>query len=338
MKYILYCAIRKKRLIYDTLYSILTLFHATRITENITIVIFTDQANSFYKEMKGIEIPSKFSIKIEEISLETIKNWTKNGDIFNVKIYSIKQFFLKYKQNVLFLDSDMYLVNNLAPIFELIESNQFVMYNKRSFNLFEIMNTTREDLGNLEDNVVTSNGMIILKDSKYSIPFDCATYESGVIGINYKYKDIIDEVIDFYVDFYRSFGYENSEEISFGYVFQNISKICLARGILNHYSNLDFIRYIIAYSLKTFFDNDKYKLEEVLNHYNISISDLNKMVSSYDDVKYFLLIFKLFVFKENLQNSDILLCAMGEQTISNFSVEKSKLLDVASKFKSLLNL
>lgn len=332
-KYILYCAIRKKRLVYDTLYSILTLIYKIASDENVNIIIVTDQANLFFIELKNIDIPLNIKITIEDVDESTINDWTKNGNIYGVKIYSLKRFFCKYKQNVLFVDSDMFFINNPVSLFDLIdEQDTVLMYRKRQFDLFEIISSRREDV---DDSIIMQNNKIVLNNSTYTIPFHCSCYESGVLGINYLNKNLIDNVIDFYNRFYDCFKYDNSEEIAFGYVFQNNLKIKFAYDILNHYSNVDVIRYFIGYSLKKYFCNDEVKLKEFLKHYHIKFSDLDYLDLTYDNIKYFIILFKAFVFKQKLSHENIILYALNSNTLKNTSFERKKLYEFTEKFKQV---
>ena len=331
-KYILYCAVRKKRLVYDTLYSILTLIYKIASNEIINIIIVTDQASLFYTELKNMNIPLNIKITIDDIDKNTINDWTKNVNIYGVKIHALKRFFYKYKKNVLFVDSDMFFVNNPVPLFEFIdERNTVLMYRKRQFNLFEIICSRREDV---DDSIIMKNNIIVI-NNKYTIPFNCSCYESGVIGVNYLNKNIIDDVIDFYNEFYDCFKYDNSEEIAFGYIFQNKLNIKFASYVLNHYSNIDVIRYFIGYSLKKYFCNDELRLKEFLNHYNIKLSDLDNLNLSYEYIKYFIILFKTFAFKQNLSWENIILCALSDNTFANTPLERKKLYEFTEKFKKI---
>ena len=186
MRYILYCAINKKQLVIDTIYSILTIIYSTKLNYNFKIVIITNQSECFLQVFKRIKFQYMSSIIIEKIDNDIVKKWIGSDNyIFRVKIKAIEYFFNKYKKNVLFLDSDIFALKNILPLFETIESGKCLMYynykniKEHLFYLFEIFKTDKFKLKNMH----IYNNEIIVDGFEYSIPCNFSYYASPVIGL-----------------------------------------------------------------------------------------------------------------------------------------------------------
>lgn len=330
--YIIYCAFSKRRLVYDTLYSIITIFHKVRLDPRIKIVIYTDQSDLFNKIFLKYKFKFEYQIILENIDLTHFNQFSDYKDVYKIKLYVIKKFFEKYKGNLLFFDSDMYITHDFMSLFNYIKRKEFVLYHT-DFSFFEYFISK---FGSYDD-LIMSNGMIYSPKSKYNIPYHYQAYQSGVIGMNYIYKDIINEVIDFYNDFYNCYSIRNSEELSFAYVFQKTNKVNVASYLISNYSHNDFIRCLIAYFLNIFFDNDEYIFSEILSYYNLSVADINQMNLIYEEIDYIFILLKRIQLGMDLKYENVLLEIISNRTFLNTALERQRVYNLIDKFKVIKN-
>lgn len=332
-RHIIYCAIKKERLVYDTLYSILTFFQKNK-NENIKIVIYTDKKNLFTIEMEKNNIFSLYDIAIEEVDSKTVDIWTKSGSMYEVKIHVILDFFDKYNDHALFFDSDMYFINSISSLFHYIDHKEFVMY-MRAREIYAVFSEYQEEMKN---EFYTSDDKVMVKDSKIFLPSNYYHYLSGVLGINRIYKDSIYEVLELYQELHKYTLLPNSEEIAYSCVFQNIHTINTATDIVETYTNFDYFRYIIAYTLNCFLNNDEQKLKNVFEHYNLKYSKLSMLNLKYDDVKIFGIILQRYIRKLNIEPIDILSTIMFLDNYHDIRLShiRKKIIDLTDAFKKLV--
>ena len=295
MNYILYCAIHKKNLVYETLYSMLTLKNKITSDKDTKIVLCTNFANEFYKEAQKNNLDIMSDIIVEEIDNRLVESWIYHGFAYTIKIYIIKYFFEKYKDNVLFIDSDMYILQDVTPLFSIISNKEFVMFDSQC----DVFTTFAE-------NMVTFDALqCLLSFNKDAIqPFD-VHYRSGILGIHYCFKDIIDEILLLAKQIYMFTRIHTSEEIAFACVLQKYGKVYTSERYFNHYSQIHFVRILIGYIFHAFFDDDERRFHDWLNFYNLDIEFVNQTLLSYDDLTCFLYIFHAYVHNKRFHHVEI---------------------------------
>jgi len=284
MRYIIFSAIHKKRLVYDTLYSIMSIFHVNKENNKFKIIIYTDFASLFYTEFKKYNFSFISQIIIEEIDKSIVRNWINNGYVFNIKINVIKSFYDKYNTNALFIDSDMLALRSIIPLYDMIEKKEFVMFhNEGNF----IMNASESIIKNHNaiHNLLTNNRHLIKTHYLY--------YRSGILGINSVYKNILDNVKMLCDQIYKTSKYRCSEELAFSFIFQNINNINTAYDYFIH--STDFTRLLASYIFNIYFDNDKNIFSKLLTYYNLDFCFLNKLDLQYEDIQFFEKTFLLYV-------------------------------------------
>ena len=329
MKNILYCAIGKDRLVYDTLYSIKTLFHISKI-KNIRIIVYTDRVSVFLHELKKHRFSYKYPIIFEEINESSAKEWM-NDYIFKVKIYVLQLFFSKYKENVLFVDGDMLFLKNMFPLFELIEKKEFIMYDRFSFIWLYLMGKWGD-----YKNVTVFNEQISINDKHY-ISTQYIYYLSGVLGINYLYADLLERILIFCDDLYDCTKYRNSEQVAFSCVLQSANKINTAKGIVYH-SSADIIKYLVGFVFNINLNNNMHHLKNILDlsGLNIDINFIERMNLEYDDIICFCIILQHYM-DGSIKINNILADAIDSKIINNTPEDHNKIYKLLEKFKTELS-
>lgn len=287
MKYLLYGAINSKNILSETIYSILSLFRISREEmRNYKIVIVT----TFKKEMFG-PLRAFNNVFIEQISSEIANNWI-NADqtyVFKVKIFILKYFFSKYKGNVVFVDSDTVFIKSPCSIFDIIKENKAVM-NFRCRGIEEVVDSYRLlDTKDIEDNDARARldfyrsikqnreiPSLIMSGQKYIVPNNFHPYNSGLIGMLYKDRGLLDQVLDVCLSLCKNFYYICSEEFAFSLVFAlNGKETISVNDIIYHYLFEKRTRLLVAYLLDYFHLDDKSEFEKFISEIDPNSQEIN---------------------------------------------------------------
>ena len=243
MNYILYCAISSEMIIYQIIYSIVSIQRVTNCTR-VTFVVVTDQAEVFHKEIKEKNLQIQ-NVIVEGIAHTMASEWIGDDKyIYRVKIKAIEYFFQKYKHNVLFLDGDTAAFRDILPLFESMRENEFTMFR-----------TDKKIIENIE----LKQDYFHLKDKKYNISADYYYYNSGVIGIHRSFKNKIKEVLELSDVIYKQTGTIVAEEIAFSCIMQDNGNIRSAVPYFIHYVFWKESAYLIG-SILGFFLHDHEKM------------------------------------------------------------------------------
>lgn len=273
MKYILYCAIRKQSLIQYVIYSIGTLAKVNTLTD-YTIVIVTDMVKQLQTELHQSELSYKYNIKLEEISKKEVDCWIgPNRYVFRVKIKAMEYFFSKYKENVLLVDCDMYARENFDELFYLIEHNKLIMYANYGVTIAEYIKQNPITLLAESNNkkVQWHNNKIVMRLNNFICEIDENQFPllSCTIGMNYVFKDVIEEVLIYCDNIFTLTGLYTTEEIAFMLVLQKYGKILLSTRYFGTSKSEKWIRQIIGYLCNMFSGSDEEEFQEMLSDTNL---------------------------------------------------------------------
>jgi hypothetical protein len=290
MNYILYNAFGEQKYISETIYSILSFFHLSNNDLNeIKIVVYTDKVDSFQDVFKGRE-----NIILEDISKDTILNWL-NGRSYmpRLKIKSLQHFFGKYNENVLVIDSDTFFIENIDQLFEKIKQNQLIMYSKCTpvNDVLEAYKVYAEYLPKLllaEYSLymdVKSNHSISDGNKSYNVDPSFQPFNSGVLGINKSYAHLLSKILSLSDMIEKKYNYWCAEEIAFSIILQSVQAVLVCDGLIYHYANAKFCKYILAYFLNYFHVDDKREFTRLLKVYRLG--ELENFNLEYKDIPYF---------------------------------------------------
>jgi len=273
MNYILYCCINKEILVSETIYSVMSLSTSFQFSKEI-VVIITDFDESRFSILRKYE-----NVIIEKISEHTASDWMRPY-IFNVKIRAINYFFNKYRVNVIYSDSDTVHINSLENAFDRINHGEFFLhsYDRRfTRDNISLSNVAKEQYMAEECKVIggeklakeiIDNGYLIDR-AKYPIYSSFIKGNSGILGINYRYQYILENVYEMANEMYNYYNYINSEEFAFSYAFFQRGNVFKLDNVVMHYYNYKFIRLLLAYALDYFDGSDKNSYEYYVTTTNI---------------------------------------------------------------------
>lgn len=289
MRYLLYGAINSGNILYETIYSITSLIKVMgKDFDDYRVVIVT----TFQKERYGVLLNYE-NIIIENISEDMANQWINSDGsyVFKVKIYMLKFFFDKYKENVLFVDSDTVFVDKINKIFDALESNKAIM-NFKCIGVEDVVekynHITLNDIADQD----ARNRIRVYKDLSnkkkirsffdenkfYELPKSFYPCNSGLIGFCYEDRALLNIVLDICLSLCRDYSYACSEEFAFSIVFTICGKeILTVNDVMYHYLFEKQFRLIIGYVLGGLQEADKQKFERYIEKLNFNKEQLEKI-------------------------------------------------------------
>lgn len=226
---ILYLAYGKKNILHQVLFSMLTLhYHTKSEKHDFKIVVYTDKPEFFSDYVSGL------NLHIEYIDPQQIEQYKgKNNFIHRVKICVIKDCIEKYKTNVFYLDSDTYFQKSpLSLISQMGEGTS-------------IMNSNDYDLQHADELYENEDWLKIrraVRDFEYiidgkptRIPLTTRMWNAGVIGISYKNRAVLDEVLNLTDQIYNNKKVFTAEQFAFSYVLQKQTRLISTGDVIMHY-------------------------------------------------------------------------------------------------------
>lgn len=333
MKNILYCAIRKKELVRQTICSMKSIMNF--YSSGIRFIIVTDQYLEFTQEIKKVPLSKEFEICFHIIGDDTVNSWIGKDDyIFRVKIKTMKYYFDHYDENVIFLDSDTYLMKNIDFLFELIKNNYCVMGKLKTMyqNVKEFLEK-ENPIGMKKFDIKNDILHINYKNDHYNINLDTKYFSSIVIGMNKNHSDCLDMVerVNDYI--YGIHKIHVTEELCFSLVFGLKYKIFSSMDYVMEYSH-NFIGQLLLYNYFTYLTDDElYTLNKSLSYFNLTQEQINKM--NYREIQWLIFILTAFILLKDFDcdiNSILLIGRI------NRIIEKSEKNEFIAFFEKYLNM
>ena len=251
---LLYHAYGNVALHQQVMFSILTFHHFINGNyDNLKIVVYTDAPDT-YKQFVG-HIPIFFEL----LTAEKLSDY-KGVDQFvhRVKVCIIKDCFEKYKENILYFDSDTYFTESPIELFDKIDAQT------------SIMNSNDYDLNNADELYENLDWLLIrraIRDYEYNvngnmirIPLTTRMWNAGVIGLSFENKRILDEVLDLTDQIYKNKKVFTAEQFAFSYYLQKYTNMTTSGTIIFHYWPNFIGKYwknMYSYHFRHFFDQYK---------------------------------------------------------------------------------
>lgn len=288
MKAFVYCAVGDVRYKKESLYSIKSfLKHQDATDSECKIIVVTDDKEAYRA------IADWPTVIIEEVDTQLITEWSLDDTYYvRCKIKCLEYCFERYKCDLLFVDTDTIVLQDISYVFDHIKEGVFYMHsactpiNKA---LDTIAQTRLRDISYLTLQRIHFYSYLREKNfifnDRYPIEVDFVPHNSGIIGIAYKNKDLLNTVLEVSDLIFQRFQYQCAEEFALSYVLQNAGKVCLLEDMVFHYPEAKFTRYLAANILDFYAEGDREESDRVLP--TLGISNINAMNLSLDDIPYF---------------------------------------------------
>ncbi len=218
-------------------YSLLKYLHKYNLDPpgNIAIIIYTDQPIFFEQYVAFFK-----TIIIKEITLDQVKTWQgENNFVFRTKIQIIRDFFLVYTGNLLYCDTDTYVLNPLQDIFDDIEKGSFYMHR------FEgLLGDKSNSYFRKWNNFLSANSIEYISKKLIYSP-GIQMWNAGIIGLSSSSCDLVNDVLSLSDNIYEKFPKHIAEQFAFGYCLQHAGTIKSAEKTFAHYWDLKEFRIIL---------------------------------------------------------------------------------------------
>lgn len=288
MNAFVYCTVGDRRYKIESIYSIKTLRNTFGIEdcENKIMVVTDDKSE--YESIA--HLPNLILVVIDS---QTVKDWSLDYACYTrCKIKCLEYCFKQFQCDLLFIDTDTLILENINYVFDNIQKGIFYMHTactsvRKALNI--IANKRFQDVNYLTLQRIHFYRYIqenhYLFRGKYAIQDDFVPYNSGVIGIAYKNRDLLSSVLEISDLILQHFQYQCAEEFAFSYIFQNAGCIYKLEDSIFHYPEAKFSRYLAGELLNFFLYDDKQMAKDTFSAYGIDhIKELNLTLS---DVPYF---------------------------------------------------
>lgn len=207
----------------ETMFSILTAKKFENLSNNYSIVVYTDSPQSY----------EWLNVETQYVSPDTINGWV--GDIggypFRRKIKCVIDRLSKLEGKLVFVDGDTYFKKNPKAVFDRINLAQFCLH------IPEIRLTRRDGTAGNSLHTVFDRRVISWSDgTPMSIGTREVMWNSGVIGVHSENLDAIKwslNLIDELWNYERSI--HTLEQFALGHVFNKYGKISRTDDIVFHY-------------------------------------------------------------------------------------------------------
>jgi hypothetical protein len=269
-----------------------------RIKAEQKIVLMTDHPEAF------VSLQGRENLIIETISDSMIQDWIGvDNYVFNVKIMGLKYFFEKYDADVLFFDSDTFLLKDYTPLFEFINTDSAILHVGNPMSLHRLM---KLNYGNMNYNdFVIENKQIVLGDNpSYRFDVSFFIFNSGVIGLSKTHKHLLEDVL-YVTKQICSYKLRTAEELAFSLVLQQ-NKIMIKQcdDFVFHYFFAKWTRFLLRQRrLPLSPDSMQVDFKSFLSKYNIHPGITNLVPSNLDELPFLInFIDKELLFLDSIEN------------------------------------
>lgn len=309
MVYFLYCALGNKKYVKEACYSIASLISANKnIGIPFRVAFMVTAIDDVHPKIANNEY-----VDIINIS-ETIKqSWIGSlGYVYRIKIRAIQMLFEQHPDaNIIFIDTDTVVLKELSPLIKHIDDGGFLMYSRcqdiaKAIQMTE--NVAKSDISShtylriQTYKKVLALGRIGDDHHSYPKPNPLFFYNSGVIGLNSRHQDLLEDILNLNDLMVKKFAYGAEEEMAFSWIFQLHGEIRICDDeYLYHYVENKKSRLVIGYLFDMLYDDDKEKLKLFLDEnevpcigaYDLTTEDiptfihyiLSKKITAYEELQ-----------------------------------------------------
>lgn len=216
--------------------------------------------NVFTDSLKWIPLHAQKVIQIfilDDKEIRLLKG--KQSFIHNIKIALIEKIANEQGGNIIYIDSDCFLIKNLDEIFEKIQSGYFIMHRKET-HLKNLHHNLKLIIDSFKNPSLEYKSLV----EKFNLNDDYYMWNAGVIGgSSSALLSVIGEVYKLTEFIYQVSQSHVSEQLAFSIVFQKFGTIYPAEDCIYHYWPSDeklFMQDFIDGYLKS----SKYNLDSLI--------------------------------------------------------------------------
>lgn len=214
---------------YQAVLSIYTLYHHIgEADKDFLFVIYTDSDRQILdKYLQG------FPVRLEILTKEQVKEFCgPDNYVFRLKPSIIKDYFSKYKQNLLYMDTDTFFLRDPTALMADIAPGHSIMnveeHNFVDAGVFETMHWFKMRQG-LKQHTYTVNG------EQVAIPLTTMMWNSGVIGISQADAKVMNLYLSLTDEMFSRCKSFVVEQFVASYVLQLNTQLQSTKDYIDHY-------------------------------------------------------------------------------------------------------
>lgn len=220
---IIYLTHGDERYLRQAKFSLLTLMHHLGSSRSdVQIHMYTDTPEYF----------ARFPLNIRLAKKSEIKRWQgEYGFVHRAKIEVIREVFGGHDGHILFLDSDILVLDSLELLLGKLASGSSILWE------YEKRITDHSDRQTRAlHNILTKQSHFELNDRAYNIPLDQAMYNASVIGINDRNRHLANDAL-MLTDALLEHGQSHVvEQFAFSFLLDQAGPLAVASKFFYHWS------------------------------------------------------------------------------------------------------
>lgn len=214
---------------YQAILSIYTLYHHVgEAAKDFLFIIYTDGDRRILDTyLKG------FPVRLEVLTKEQVKEFRgPDNYVFRLKPSIIKDYFSKYKQNLLYMDTDTFFMRDPTALLASIKPGYSIMnvqeYNFVDAGTVEPMHwfTMRQGL---KQHTYTVNG------EQVAIPLTTMMWNAGIIGLSQADAQVVDQYLSLTDEIFSRCKSFIVEQFVASYVLQLATQLRSTEDYIDHY-------------------------------------------------------------------------------------------------------
>ena len=222
-------------------YSLLKYLQVYNLTPpaDTTIAIYTDTPEVF-----ADFAPFFHHLHLLPLSTETAQRWRGDSNfVHRLKIEMLIDFTTRFDGNVLYCDTDTYLLSPAQTLFDDLQTGSFYMHQcEGTINKSENPSFYKWER-------FLSTTPIIYNNQQVQFDKSLKMFNAGVVGLHSRHKGLLHDVLALTDAVYAKFPKHIAEQFAFSYCLQKSGRVNTADNFIAHYWNLKEFRQL----LKTFF-------------------------------------------------------------------------------------
>lgn len=222
-------------------YSLLKYLQVYNLTPpaDTTLAIYTDTPAVF-----ADFVPFFHHLHLLPLTTETAQRWRGGSNfVHRLKIEMLIDFTTRFDGNVLYCDTDTYLLSPAQTLFDDLQTGSFYMHQcEGTINKSENPSFYKWER-------FLSTTPIIYNNQQVQFDKSLKMFNAGVVGLHSRHKGLLHDVLALTDAVYAKFPKHIAEQFAFSYCLQKSGRVNTADNFIAHYWNLKEFRQL----LKTFF-------------------------------------------------------------------------------------
>ena len=265
MNYFLFTSFLHQEYFSETLYAIESLKRTLKSEDNVKIVLYTDNPSFYTPYYRNYN-----RVIIEELPLNILNELKQYSNCSLLwKITIIQLFTRKYSGKVIYSDSDMLFIKSIVHMFNEINNNSFVIYQRLSD--MDIITSLNDNISSNKTFENFSYNFLLLTDETSFSP-ETEIFDSGFIGFETSQIGMLDKIKDILIANYSLLEIPHlAETILSIVVSQTITntKEIFSQHVTFHYTTEKHTRLLVGYLMDILSLEDYISLEEIKQKYKL---------------------------------------------------------------------